>query len=148
MSSYSVPELETPKPVTVHEVLLVASGDLRQSANELCWPAQAQMEAKLTEAFKAEGFTLRRAHAYDEKLKHGFIFNQRMGMDVFAGIDAHAPIVVAEAVWQYSNHVLAGLASHKGYGSPEHMAALARLGPTPLHRKSFHPVSQTVLEFD
>jgi ribonuclease HII len=41
-----------------------------------------------------------------------------------------------------------GLASHKGYGSPEHMAALARLGPTPLHRKSFHPVSQTVLEFD
>jgi hypothetical protein len=72
------------------------------------------MEAKLTEAFKAEGFTLRRAHAYDDKLKHGFIFNQRMGMDVFAGIDTHAPIVVAEAVWQYSNHVLAGLASHKG----------------------------------
>jgi ribonuclease HII len=41
-----------------------------------------------------------------------------------------------------------GLASHKGYGSPEHMAALARLGPTPLHRKSFQPVAQTVLEFD
>jgi hypothetical protein len=114
MSSYSVPELDTPTPVAANEVLLVASGDLRQSANEKCWPAQAQMEAKLTEAFKSEGFTLRRAHAYDEKLKHGFIFNQRMGMDVFAGIDAHAPIVVAEAVWQYSNHVLAGLASHKG----------------------------------
>jgi hypothetical protein len=114
MSSYSVPELETPKPVAANEVLLVASGDLRQSANEKCWPAQAEMEAKLTEAFKAEGFTLRRAHAYDAKLKHGFIYNQRMGMDVFAGIDCHAPIVVAEAVWQYSNHVLAGLASHKG----------------------------------
>jgi ribonuclease HII len=41
-----------------------------------------------------------------------------------------------------------GLARHKGYGSPEHLAALARLGPTPLHRKSFHPVSQTVLRFD
>src|ERR1039458_1300904 len=41
-----------------------------------------------------------------------------------------------------------GLASHKGYGSPEHMAALARLGPTPLDRKRFHPVSQTVVEFD
>jgi hypothetical protein len=64
MSSYSVPELEAPTPVAANEVLLVASGDLRQSANELCWPAQAQMEAKLTEAFKAEGFTLRRAHAY------------------------------------------------------------------------------------
>ncbi len=40
-----------------------------------------------------------------------------------------------------------GLASHKGYGCPEHLAALARLGPTPLHRKSFHPVSQTALQF-
>jgi ribonuclease HII len=40
-----------------------------------------------------------------------------------------------------------GLASHKGYGCPEHMAALARLGPTPLHRRSFHPVAQTALQF-
>jgi ribonuclease HII len=40
-----------------------------------------------------------------------------------------------------------GLASHKGYGCPEHLAALARLGPTPLHRKSFHPVAQTMLDF-
>ncbi|HUB00619.1 MAG TPA: ribonuclease HII [Terracidiphilus sp.] len=41
-----------------------------------------------------------------------------------------------------------GLASHKGYCSPEHLAALARLGPTPLHRKSYHPVAQRLLEFD
>ncbi|HEY1903669.1 MAG TPA: ribonuclease HII [Terracidiphilus sp.] len=41
-----------------------------------------------------------------------------------------------------------GLASHKGYCSPEHLAALARLGPTPLHRKSFSPVAQTLLRFD
>jgi ribonuclease HII len=41
-----------------------------------------------------------------------------------------------------------GLAQHKGYCSPEHVAALARLGPTPLHRKSFHPVAQTLLQFD
>jgi len=41
-----------------------------------------------------------------------------------------------------------GLARHKGYCSPEHVAALARLGPTPLHRKSFHPVAQTLLQFD
>jgi ribonuclease HII len=40
-----------------------------------------------------------------------------------------------------------GLASHKGYGSPEHLEALARLGPTPLHRKSFQPVAQTALQF-
>lgn len=41
-----------------------------------------------------------------------------------------------------------GLARHKGYCSAEHLEALARLGPTPLHRKSFAPVAQTVLEFD
>jgi ribonuclease HII len=40
-----------------------------------------------------------------------------------------------------------GLASHKGYCSAEHLAALARLGPTPLHRKSFSPVAQQLLQF-
>ena len=33
-----------------------------------------------------------------------------------------------------------GLASHKGYSTPEHWRALERLGPTPLHRLSFEPV--------
>ena len=41
-----------------------------------------------------------------------------------------------------------GLARHKGYCSPEHLSALVRLGPTPMHRKSFSPVAQTSLEFD
>jgi ribonuclease HII len=40
-----------------------------------------------------------------------------------------------------------GLARHKGYCSPEHLEALARLGPTPLHRKSYQPVAQRMLEF-
>jgi len=33
-----------------------------------------------------------------------------------------------------------GLASHKGYSTPEHCKAIERLGPTPLHRLSFEPV--------
>ena len=41
-----------------------------------------------------------------------------------------------------------GLASHKGYCSQQHLAALARLGPTPLHRRSYQPVAQTLLQFD
>jgi ribonuclease HII len=46
-----------------------------------------------------------------------------------------------------------GLASHKGYSTPQHLAALRELGPTPLHRQSFAPVwsspaEQAVLEFD
>lgn len=114
MASYVVPVLEAPTPVSAKEVLLIASGDLRQSANQVCWPAQAAMEASLTEAFAAEGFTLRRAHPYNAERKHGFIHSQRMGMDVFTHIPADAPIVVAEAVWQYSNHVLAGLLCHRG----------------------------------
>ena len=33
-----------------------------------------------------------------------------------------------------------GFAVHKGYGTARHLAALARLGPCPLHRRSFQPV--------
>lgn len=40
-----------------------------------------------------------------------------------------------------------GLARHKGYGSREHLAALERLGPTPLHRRSFSPIAQALLPF-
>ena len=40
-----------------------------------------------------------------------------------------------------------GLASHKGYCSREHLAALARLGPTPLHRRNWSPVAQQMLPF-
>ncbi len=38
-----------------------------------------------------------------------------------------------------------GLARHKGYCSPEHLAALTRLGPTPLHRRNWGPVAQLSL---
>lgn len=114
MVAYAIPEVITPEPVAANEALLVANGDLRQSANEVCWTAQAGLEQMLTDAFRAEGITLRRAHPYDAKLKHGFIHGQRMGMDVFEHIHPDAPLVVAEAVWQYSSHLLAGLRSHRG----------------------------------
>src|SRR5947209_17137833 len=35
-----------------------------------------------------------------------------------------------------------GLAAHKGYSTPKHLAALREFGPTPLHRQSFAPVWQ------
>ncbi len=46
-----------------------------------------------------------------------------------------------------------GLAAHKGYSTPQHLAALREHGPTPLHRQSFAPVwgapvEQVVFEFD
>jgi ribonuclease HII len=38
-----------------------------------------------------------------------------------------------------------GLKNHKGYQSPEHMAAIEVHGPTPLHRLSFEPVRRHAL---
>jgi len=114
MSSYVVSAIHEPEPVAANEVVLIASGDLRESANEMCWPAQSAMEAEVTAAFGAEGIKVRRAHAYDPARHHGFISSQRMGMDVFMGIHPDAPLVVAEAVWQYSHNVFAGLRNHRG----------------------------------
>jgi hypothetical protein len=72
------------------------------------------MEADVTRAFAAEGITVRRAHHYDPELKHGFIWSQRVGMDVFAGIHPDSRLIVAEAVWQYSHHLLHGFRDHRG----------------------------------
>jgi ribonuclease HII len=40
-----------------------------------------------------------------------------------------------------------GFAAHQGYPTRAHLAALARLGPTPHHRRGFAPVDQAVLAF-
>jgi hypothetical protein len=99
---------------TVKKALLIANGDLRLSANQNCWPAQLKMEALLTRAFRSRGWALKRAHAYTPQLKHGFIDSQKRGLEVFRRIDPEAPLVVAESVWQYSQHILAGLSTHRG----------------------------------
>ncbi len=114
MSNYQIPQIAPPDTYASDEIALIASGDLRESANQICWPAQKEMEAKLKEAFASAGYRLRRAHPYDAKRGHGFISTQRMGMDIFERLPQDVPIVVAEAVWQYSHHVLAGLRDHKG----------------------------------
>ncbi len=96
------------------QVLLVASGDLRLSANQNCWAAQQAMEEQLTAALAKQGWTVKRAHPYDEAKQHGFIDSQKMGIEVFRNINPDQPIIVAESVWQYTHHVLAGLTTHKG----------------------------------
>ena len=40
-----------------------------------------------------------------------------------------------------------GFARHKGYPTPDHLAALARFGPCPAHRRSFAPVAQAGFGF-
>ncbi|MEM0925132.1 MAG: fucose isomerase [Planctomycetota bacterium] len=93
---------------------LVASGDLRESANRVCWPAQQEMEAALGLAFEKHGWKIERGHDVCDTSGHGFIASQKQGIDVFRNIDPEAPLVVAEAVWQYSHHVFAGLLTHRG----------------------------------
>ncbi|MGX1696287.1 fucose isomerase [Microbacterium keratanolyticum] len=93
---------------------LIASGDLRESANVGGWPVQAAMEADVIAALADLGWTVIRAHDVDPATGHGFISSQRMGLEVFKNIPTDAPLIVAEAVWQYSHHVLAGLRTHEG----------------------------------
>ena len=95
-------------------VTLIASGDLRESANQVCWPAQQEMEEALTRALDRHGWDVHRGHAFDPQRGHGFIGSQREGLEVFRSIDPERPLIVAEAVWQYSHHVLAGLTTHQG----------------------------------
>lgn len=93
---------------------LFASGDSRESANVTCWPAQEAIETALVRECNALGVEVVRGHAFDADRGHGFLSSQRQGMDAFAAIDPDAPVIIAEAVWQYSHHVLPGLSSHRG----------------------------------
>ncbi|WP_197439765.1 L-fucose/L-arabinose isomerase family protein [Calycomorphotria hydatis] len=99
-------------PVTRSKIQLVASGDSRLSANLTCWPAQQELERLLQSAVEQLGYSIERAHGVTED-GHGFIDSQKRGMEIFRSIDPDSPLIVAEAVWQYSHHVLAGLISHR-----------------------------------
>jgi hypothetical protein len=106
--------LSATQPLGPRAAYLVANGDLRLSANQKCWPAQHEMEQSLAAAVAAHGWRLVRAHPFKERDEHGFIASQKEGMEMFRGLDRDAPLIVAEAVWQYSHHILHGLISHRG----------------------------------
>jgi len=95
-------------------VILIANGDLRLAANQRCWPAQQRAEEAVMAAIRSLGREVERGHPVDPASGHGFIDSQRRGMEVFRRLPPEAPLVVVEAVWQYSHHVLHGLYSHRG----------------------------------
>lgn len=114
MTQYAFPE---PAPVPAappRTAYLVANGDLRPTANQLCWPVQQELEADVTRAVESFGWTVVRGHPVDEQAGHGFIASQRQGIEVFRTLPPDAPLLVVEAVWQYSHHLLAGLRTHRG----------------------------------
>lgn len=74
------------------------------------------------------------------------------------GGDAKEPAIGAASVvakeWRdrlmrdlASAHPHYGWERNKGYGTPEHLAALREHGPSPLHRRSFAPVAQSEMIF-
>jgi len=79
-------------------VIVVANGDLRLSANQVCWPAQKEAEAAVMAAIRNQGREVKRGHPEDPVKKHGFIDSQKYGMQVFRDIPSDAPLVVVEAV--------------------------------------------------
>ena len=111
--------ITTPQPIQrpraqQNTVYLISSGDLRETANRQCWSEQEKMFQSLETVLCDLGRVPVRPLPFKEAAGHGFIASQREGMDVFESIDPTAPLIVAEAVWQYSNHVLSGLLSHEG----------------------------------
>lgn len=61
---------------------------------------------------------------------------------IMAKTQRDAMLVALDA--QYPGY---GFAENKGYGTPDHLAALNRQGPCPAHRRSFAPVLQSAFDF-
>jgi hypothetical protein len=114
MTDYLMPAPSLRGKVKPKTAYLISSGDLRESSNTAGWPTQVALEAALTATFESFGWTIIRGNQVNAATGHGFISSQRMGLEVFKNIPSDAPLVVAEAVWQYSHHVLAGLRTHGG----------------------------------
>jgi hypothetical protein len=100
---YAMPIPARPPAAEPGVVYTVASGDLRPSANVQGWPTQHKLESDLTTAVEALGRRVRRGHPVDPGKGHGFIDSQRAGIEVFKTLPPDAPLILVEAVRQYTH---------------------------------------------
>ena len=114
MSTYLVPQIATRPKAEPKTVYTLANGDLRLTTNVKTWDMQQQVEREFAAAVESLGWNVKRTHGVNPATGHGFIDNQRAGMEVFKNVPTEAPLVVVEAVWQYSHHILHGLRDHQG----------------------------------
>lgn len=81
------------------------------------------------------------------------------GVEAIVGGDARVPAIMAASVLAKVArdaemrrldlaHPGYGFAEHKGYATPQHLQALQRLGPCPIHRRGFEPVLQMNLALE
>ncbi len=115
--------------------------------------AMTRAVAGLTDAIKAETCEV----LIDGNLTpHGRIAEWRWPARAIIGGDGSEPAISAASIIakQWRDRIMCdaarqfphyGWERNKGYGSPEHLAALRTHGPTPLHRRSFAPVAQLAL---
>jgi len=116
MATYDRSQFKSPELMKLgpKEAVMIANGDERRSANLVCWEGQQAMEKQLSAAFEKQGWKLTRAHEFVPAMGHGFIESQAQGDAIFDRIPKDAVLVVAEAVWQYSNMVAYRLWEHEG----------------------------------
>jgi hypothetical protein len=113
--TYAEPASVKLKPVPKRTAVLIASGDLRESANTVCWPAQQALEAEANKAFEDLGWKLLRANPSAGDTPHGFIASQAQGREVFANIHPDAPLVVLSGTFDAKEVVAVLRAGANGY---------------------------------
>ncbi|MEA5055157.1 MAG: hypothetical protein VB093_17185 [Propionicimonas sp.] len=114
MSTYTFPKITQRPAAEPKTVYTIANGDLRLTTNVTTWAMQQQVEGEFAAAVESLGWSVKRTHGVNPATGHGFIDSQHYGMQVFKNVPSDAPLVVVEAVWQYSHHLLHGLRSHQG----------------------------------
>lgn len=97
------------------DVVMINNGDLRLPANREGWPVQQDFEQRLSRVMQQRyGIDLIKANRFHSGDAHGFIACQAEGNETFTTIDPQAPLIVLLTVWEYSHHIAAGLAHHRG----------------------------------
>ena len=114
MTTYTFPVITQRPAAEPKTVYTIANGDLRLTTNVKTWSMQQQVEGEFAAAVETLGWKVKRAHDVNPATGHGFIDSQHYGRQVFKSVPKDAPLVVVEAVWQYSHHVLHGLRDHQG----------------------------------
>ena len=72
-AAYQMPTVRDEIPTPDRTVVLIPSGDLRESANVPAWPFQQELERLVGEAVEAAGWTVQRGFEPDAEFGHGFI---------------------------------------------------------------------------